>query len=206
MAWAGLTASSRIPSEWTGFLEQGVKLEGKLEATGTFRIDSRDEGNPRLRRHADPRRARRRRRRDPRQSRDHRRPLRRDHPARAAKWKSSRMPSLPAKFTRRAWSSSPAQFSTANATCSRPTEAAKPITIPIRSRRPILALTDSLLQNNLGSAWGTRCLSRSVPSACGESSNGTYSTTMRRNFFLPGAQQKFAGFDRSISRFTSSTR
>ncbi len=32
------------PSEWTGFLEQGVKLEGKLEATGTFRIDSAMKG------------------------------------------------------------------------------------------------------------------------------------------------------------------
>jgi cytoskeletal protein CcmA (bactofilin family) len=26
--------------EWTGFLEKGVKLEGKLECSGTFRIDS----------------------------------------------------------------------------------------------------------------------------------------------------------------------
>lgn len=25
--------------EWTGFLEQGVKLEGRLESTGTFRLD-----------------------------------------------------------------------------------------------------------------------------------------------------------------------
>jgi cytoskeletal protein CcmA (bactofilin family) len=25
--------------EWTGFLEQGVKLEGRLESPGTFRID-----------------------------------------------------------------------------------------------------------------------------------------------------------------------
>lgn len=32
------------PSEWTGFLEQGVKVEGKLEATGTFRIDSAMKG------------------------------------------------------------------------------------------------------------------------------------------------------------------
>ena len=28
------------PSEWTGFLERGVKIDGKLETTGTFRIDS----------------------------------------------------------------------------------------------------------------------------------------------------------------------
>ncbi len=32
------------PSEWTGFLEQGVKLEGKLETSGTFRIDSAMKG------------------------------------------------------------------------------------------------------------------------------------------------------------------
>jgi len=30
--------------EWTGFLERGVKLEGKLESTGTFRIDSAMKG------------------------------------------------------------------------------------------------------------------------------------------------------------------
>jgi cytoskeletal protein CcmA (bactofilin family) len=30
--------------EWTGFLERGVKLEGKLESTGTFRIDSDMKG------------------------------------------------------------------------------------------------------------------------------------------------------------------
>lgn len=30
--------------EWTGFLEKGVKLEGKLETTGTFRIDSTMKG------------------------------------------------------------------------------------------------------------------------------------------------------------------
>ena len=31
-------------SEWTGFIEQGVRLEGKLEAPGTFRIDSALKG------------------------------------------------------------------------------------------------------------------------------------------------------------------
>jgi cytoskeletal protein CcmA (bactofilin family) len=31
--------------EWTGFLEQGVKLEGRLESSGTFRIDSIVRGN-----------------------------------------------------------------------------------------------------------------------------------------------------------------
>ena len=30
--------------EWTGFLEKGVKVEGKLETTGTFRIDSTMKG------------------------------------------------------------------------------------------------------------------------------------------------------------------
>lgn len=30
--------------EWTGFLEQGVKLDGKLEASGLFRIDSEMKG------------------------------------------------------------------------------------------------------------------------------------------------------------------
>ena len=32
------------PSEWTGFLEQGVKFEGKLEASGTFRINTAMKG------------------------------------------------------------------------------------------------------------------------------------------------------------------
>ncbi len=35
---------SQEQPEWTGFLEQGVKLEGKVEATGTFRIDSAMKG------------------------------------------------------------------------------------------------------------------------------------------------------------------
>ena len=30
--------------EWTGFLERGVKFEGRLEAAGTFRIDSAARG------------------------------------------------------------------------------------------------------------------------------------------------------------------
>src|ERR1700729_4626895 len=30
--------------EWTGFLDQGVKLEGRLECSGTFRIDSAMKG------------------------------------------------------------------------------------------------------------------------------------------------------------------
>jgi cytoskeletal protein CcmA (bactofilin family) len=42
MGW--FDRKKQVPSEWTGFLEQGVKLEGKLEATGTFRIDSAMKG------------------------------------------------------------------------------------------------------------------------------------------------------------------
>jgi cytoskeletal protein CcmA (bactofilin family) len=30
--------------EWTGFLEQGVRLEGKLESPGTFRVDCSMKG------------------------------------------------------------------------------------------------------------------------------------------------------------------
>src|ERR1700689_4872519 len=42
MAWF---QRKRHDSEvWTGFLERGVKLEGKLEVTGTFRIDSEIKG------------------------------------------------------------------------------------------------------------------------------------------------------------------
>lgn len=31
-------------AEWTGFLESGVRLEGKLEAPGTFRVDCEMKG------------------------------------------------------------------------------------------------------------------------------------------------------------------
>ena len=30
--------------EWTGFLEQGIKVDGRLESTGTFRIDCTMKG------------------------------------------------------------------------------------------------------------------------------------------------------------------
>ncbi|HTW22410.1 MAG TPA: polymer-forming cytoskeletal protein [Candidatus Baltobacteraceae bacterium] len=43
MAW-GLFGKQQGSSEWTGFLERGVKLEGRLECTGTFRIDSPMKG------------------------------------------------------------------------------------------------------------------------------------------------------------------
>ncbi len=42
MAWFD---RKRQESEvWTGFLDQGVKLDGKLEVNGTFRIDSAIKG------------------------------------------------------------------------------------------------------------------------------------------------------------------
>jgi cytoskeletal protein CcmA (bactofilin family) len=40
MAWGWFDRKRQDPAEWTGFLEQGVRVEGKLEASGTFRIDS----------------------------------------------------------------------------------------------------------------------------------------------------------------------
>jgi cytoskeletal protein CcmA (bactofilin family) len=40
MAWGWFERKRQDPAEWTGFLEQGVRVEGKLEASGTFRIDS----------------------------------------------------------------------------------------------------------------------------------------------------------------------
>jgi cytoskeletal protein CcmA (bactofilin family) len=44
MAWGWFDKKRNDSGEWTGFLEQGVKLEGKLEATGTFRIDTAMKG------------------------------------------------------------------------------------------------------------------------------------------------------------------
>ena len=40
MAWPWLDRKKTENGEWTGFLEQGVRFEGKLEALGTLRIDS----------------------------------------------------------------------------------------------------------------------------------------------------------------------
>src|ERR1700735_348049 len=40
MAWRLFDRTHQEPEEWTVFLDQGVKFEGKLEAAGTFRIDS----------------------------------------------------------------------------------------------------------------------------------------------------------------------
>lgn len=44
MAWAWLERKHSESAEWTGFLEKGVRLEGKLETTGTLRIDSAMKG------------------------------------------------------------------------------------------------------------------------------------------------------------------
>jgi cytoskeletal protein CcmA (bactofilin family) len=44
MAWNWLDRKKPEAGEWTGFLDQGVHLEGKLEADGTFRIDSNMKG------------------------------------------------------------------------------------------------------------------------------------------------------------------
>lgn len=44
MAWSLFDRKKHEASEWTGFLERGVKLEGKLESSGTFRIDSAMKG------------------------------------------------------------------------------------------------------------------------------------------------------------------
>jgi cytoskeletal protein CcmA (bactofilin family) len=42
MAW--FDRNRHDSGEWTGFLENGVKLEGRLECSGTFRIDSSMKG------------------------------------------------------------------------------------------------------------------------------------------------------------------
>jgi cytoskeletal protein CcmA (bactofilin family) len=42
MAW--FDRNRHDSGEWTGFLEPGVKLEGRLESSGTFRIDSAMKG------------------------------------------------------------------------------------------------------------------------------------------------------------------
>jgi cytoskeletal protein CcmA (bactofilin family) len=46
MAWKWPGASKDSPSEeWTGFIDQGVMLEGTLTVTGTFRIGGKVKGN-----------------------------------------------------------------------------------------------------------------------------------------------------------------
>src|SRR5216684_1507826 len=46
MAWKWPAAAKNGTSEeWTGFIDQGVTLEGTLTVTGTFRIDGNVKGN-----------------------------------------------------------------------------------------------------------------------------------------------------------------
>lgn len=45
MAWKILERMQKEGGEWSGFLEQGVRIEGKLELPGTFRIDSQLRGS-----------------------------------------------------------------------------------------------------------------------------------------------------------------
>jgi len=40
VAWRILERMQQEAGEWSGFLEQGVRVEGRLELPGTFRIDS----------------------------------------------------------------------------------------------------------------------------------------------------------------------
>jgi cytoskeletal protein CcmA (bactofilin family) len=44
VAWRLVDGKHQGSGEWSGFLEKGVRLEGKLEAPGTFRIDSHMKG------------------------------------------------------------------------------------------------------------------------------------------------------------------
>jgi cytoskeletal protein CcmA (bactofilin family) len=42
--WSG-SSKNATSEEWTGFIDQGVSLEGTLQITGTFRIDGAVTGN-----------------------------------------------------------------------------------------------------------------------------------------------------------------
>ena len=42
--WPGVSKNG-AHEEWTGFIDQGVTLEGTLQLTGTFRIDGNVKGN-----------------------------------------------------------------------------------------------------------------------------------------------------------------
>lgn len=42
--WPG-TSRDSSGEEWTGFIDQGVTLEGTLQVTGTFRVDGNIKGN-----------------------------------------------------------------------------------------------------------------------------------------------------------------
>ena len=43
--WPGVAKNSTHNEEWTGFIDQGVTLDGTLTVTGTFRIDGNVKGN-----------------------------------------------------------------------------------------------------------------------------------------------------------------
>ncbi|HMI53738.1 MAG TPA: polymer-forming cytoskeletal protein [Candidatus Saccharimonadales bacterium] len=43
--WPGTGKSGGNSEEWTGFIDQGVSLEGTLQVKGTFRIDGNVKGN-----------------------------------------------------------------------------------------------------------------------------------------------------------------
>src|SRR5438270_14081922 len=43
--WPGASKSGTASEEWTGFIDQGVTLEGTLTVTGTFRVDGNIKGN-----------------------------------------------------------------------------------------------------------------------------------------------------------------
>ena len=45
MAWKWSDQKHQKTQEWTGFLDKGVRLEGTLELTGTFRLDGEVKGN-----------------------------------------------------------------------------------------------------------------------------------------------------------------
>ena len=43
--WPGTAPKGASSEEWTGFIDQGVALEGTLTVTGTFRINGNVKGN-----------------------------------------------------------------------------------------------------------------------------------------------------------------
>jgi len=45
LSWKISRREAKKRGEWTGFLDQGVKLEGSLELPGTFRLDAQVQGN-----------------------------------------------------------------------------------------------------------------------------------------------------------------
>ena len=45
MSWRFSKRDTKKHGEWTGFLDQGVRLEGTLELRGTFRLDGQMHGN-----------------------------------------------------------------------------------------------------------------------------------------------------------------